>query len=53
MVQIEKVIGREIIDSRGNPTVEADVTLVGGYFGRAACPSGASTGTHEAIEKRD
>jgi enolase len=53
MVQIEKVIGREIIDSRGNPTVEVDVTLVGGYFGRAACPSGASTGTHEAIERRD
>ena len=38
MVQIEKVFGREIIDSRGNPAVEADVTLVGGYFGRAACP---------------
>lgn len=53
MDQIEKITGREIIDSRGNPTVEVDVTLVGGYFGRAACPSGASTGTHEAIEKRD
>jgi len=53
MTQIERIIGREIIDSRGNPTVEVDVTLVGGYFGRAACPSGASTGTHEAIEKRD
>ena len=53
MIQIEKVTGREIIDSRGNPTVEADVILAGGFFGRAACPSGASTGTYEAVEKRD
>ncbi len=53
MVQIKKVVGREIIDSRGNPTVEVDVHLAGGFFGRAACPSGASTGSREAIEKRD
>jgi len=53
MIKIEKITGREIIDSRGNPTVEADVILAGGFFGRAACPSGASTGTYEAVEKRD
>ena len=47
------VIGREIIDSRGNPTVEADVLLAGGARGRAAVPSGASTGEHEALELRD
>ena len=47
------VHGREIIDSRGNPTVEADVRLEGGAIGRAAVPSGASTGEHEAIELRD
>src|SRR5580658_8165704 len=47
------VIGREIIDSRGNPTVEADVLLAGGAQGRAAVPSGASTGEHEAVELRD
>ncbi|MGA8231981.1 MAG: phosphopyruvate hydratase, partial [Candidatus Acidiferrales bacterium] len=47
------VIGREIIDSRGNPTVEADVILSGGTRGRAAVPSGASTGEHEALELRD
>src|SRR4030066_1984754 len=45
--------GREILDSRGNPTVEVDVPLQGGAFGRAAVPSGASTGTHEALELRD
>jgi len=50
---IENIIGREIIDSRGNPTVEADVVLADGTVGRAAVPSGASTGTREAIELRD
>ena len=51
--KIASVHGREIIDSRGNPTVEADVRLEGGVLGRAAVPSGASTGEHEAIELRD
>jgi enolase len=51
--KIARVHGREIIDSRGNPTVEADVVLEGGAMGRAAVPSGASTGEHEAIELRD
>jgi len=50
---IEDVAGREILDSRGNPTVEVEVTLVTGAVGRAAVPSGASTGAHEAIELRD
>ena len=50
---IEKVIGREIIDSRGNPTVEAEVTLANGVVGRGAAPSGASTGEFEALELRD
>src|SRR5215211_4857320 len=50
---IKKIIGREILDSRGNPTVEVDVFLEGGAFGRAAVPSGASTGEHEAWELRD
>ena len=50
---ISKIIGREIIDSRGNPTVEVDVILENGHFGRAAVPSGASTGEHEAHELRD
>ena len=50
---IDKVIGREILDSRGNPTVEVEVTLESGAFGRAAVPSGASTGENEAIELRD
>ena len=50
---IQSIKGREIIDSRGNPTVEVDVTLSGGAFGRAAVPSGASTGEHEAWELRD
>ncbi|MDY6268761.1 MAG: phosphopyruvate hydratase [Selenomonadaceae bacterium] len=51
--KIQQVIGREIIDSRGNPTVEAEVTLAGGAVGRAAAPSGASTGEFEAHELRD
>jgi len=50
---IEDVIGREILDSRGNPTVEVEVTLMDGSVGRAAVPSGASTGVHEALELRD
>lgn len=53
MSKIVKVFGREILDSRGNPTVEVDVTLDSGVLGRAAVPSGASTGEHEAIELRD
>ncbi len=53
MARITKVIGREILDSRGNPTVEADVILDDGSKGRAAVPSGASTGVHEAVELRD
>ncbi len=53
MTCISKVIGREILDSRGNPTVEAEVTLESGVVGRAAAPSGASTGEREAIELRD
>ena len=52
-LQIEKVIGREILDSRGNPTVEAEVTLVDGTVGRGTAPSGASTGEFEALELRD
>ncbi len=53
MSLIEQISAREILDSRGNPTVEAEVTLVGGETGRAAVPSGASTGEHEAVELRD
>ncbi|MBI5126568.1 MAG: phosphopyruvate hydratase [Candidatus Taylorbacteria bacterium] len=53
MAKIAKIIGREILDSRGNPTVEVDVILKDGSFGRAAVPSGASTGSHEAVELRD
>jgi enolase len=53
MSLIEKIHAREILDSRGNPTIEAEVTLVGGEVGRAAVPSGASTGEHEAVEMRD
>jgi enolase len=53
MTGIADLIGREILDSRGNPTVEVDVYLEDGAFGRAAVPSGASTGAHEAVEKRD
>lgn len=52
-MEIVKVVGREILDSRGNPTVEADVYLADGTVGRAAVPSGASTGEHEAVELRD
>ena len=52
-LEIEKVIGREIIDSRGNPTVEAEVHLADGTIGRGAAPSGASTGEFEALELRD
>ena len=52
-VAISNVIGREIIDSRGNPTVEVDVILENGVLGRAAVPSGASTGENEALELRD
>ncbi len=53
MSDIVNIVGREILDSRGNPTVEVDVTLDSGAFGRAAVPSGASTGAHEAVERRD
>ena len=53
MTQIKKVHGREVLDSRGNPTVEVEVTLDSGAFGRAIVPSGASTGEHEAVELRD
>jgi enolase len=53
MTAIADIIGREILDSRGNPTVEVDVVLEDGSLGRAAVPSGASTGAHEAVEKRD
>ncbi|HYK61858.1 MAG TPA: phosphopyruvate hydratase [Bryobacteraceae bacterium] len=52
-MEITKISGREILDSRGNPTVEADVVLADGSLGRAAVPSGASTGEHEAVELRD
>lgn len=51
--QITAITARQILDSRGYPTVECDVTLMGGYMGRAAVPSGASTGSHEAVELRD
>src|ERR1700688_2664900 len=51
--KITRVHARQVIDSRGNPTVEADVTLTSGAVGRAAVPSGASTGEHEALELRD
>ncbi|MDD5686331.1 MAG: phosphopyruvate hydratase [Elusimicrobia bacterium] len=53
MSRIKKIVGREILDSRGNPTVEVDVILESGVLGRAAVPSGASTGEHEAVELRD
>ena len=52
-MKIEKIIGREVLDSRGNPTVEVDVVLESGAFGRASVPSGASTGVNEALELRD
>ena len=53
MSAIVDIVGREIIDSRGNPTVECDVLLESGVMGRAAVPSGASTGSREAVELRD
>ena len=53
MTIIENVFAREVLDSRGNPTVEADVELISGGKGRAIVPSGASTGVHEAVELRD
>src|SRR5437868_9304195 len=53
MTAIVDIVAREILDSRGNPTVEVDVMLEDGAFGRAAVPSGASTAAHEAVEKRD
>ncbi len=53
MALIESIVAREILDSRGNPTVEVDITLESGVIGRAAVPSGASTGEHEAVELRD
>ena len=53
MISISEILAREILDSRGNPTVEADVLLADGTLGRAAVPSGASTGEHEALELRD
>src|SRR5881296_2530046 len=53
MSQIDQIHAREILDSRGNPTVEADVILISGERGRAAVPSGASTGEYEAVELRD
>ena len=53
MTAISKIHAREIIDSRGNPTLEAEVTLASGEMGRAAVPSGASTGEREALELRD
>ena len=53
MTLIEEIVAREILDSRGNPTVEVEVTLTSGAIGRAAVPSGASTGVHEAVELRD
>ncbi|MDR2621724.1 MAG: phosphopyruvate hydratase [Dysgonamonadaceae bacterium] len=52
-MEIVKIVGREILDSRGNPTIEVDVTLASGVIGRAAVPSGASTGENEALELRD
>jgi len=53
MTKIQTVFGRQVLDSRGNPTVEVDVTLVSGVTGRAIVPSGASTGKFEAVELRD
>src|SRR5512147_2917276 len=53
MTAIVNIVGREILDSRGNPTVEVDVVTEDGSLGRAAVPSGASTGAHEAVELRD
>src|SRR5512146_3425148 len=53
MTEIESVFAREILDSRGQPTLEVEVALIGGSIGRAAVPSGASTGSREALELRD
>ncbi|MGH9061856.1 MAG: phosphopyruvate hydratase, partial [Acidimicrobiales bacterium] len=53
MSQIQRIVGREVLDSRGNPTVEVEVTLATGARGRATVPSGASTGAFEAVERRD
>ena len=53
MTKINEVYAREILDSRGNPTVECDIVLIDNSFGRSSVPSGASTGKHEAIELRD
>ena len=53
MANIKKILSRQIFDSRGNPTVEVDVITENGILGRAAVPSGASTGEHEAVELRD
>src|SRR5574344_373875 len=53
MYKVKNVHGREVLDSRGNPTVEVEVTLDNGIMGRAIVPSGASTGVHEALELRD
>lgn len=53
MYKIQNVHAREVLDSRGNPTVEVEVTLDNGIMGRAIVPSGASTGVHEALELRD
>ncbi|HSZ25111.1 MAG TPA: phosphopyruvate hydratase, partial [Cytophagaceae bacterium] len=53
MSLIEQIVARQIFDSRGNPTVEVDVYTENGVMGRAAVPSGASTGSHEAVELRD
>ena len=52
-MKIQSVVAREVLDSRGNPTVEAEVFVSGGAMGRACVPSGASTGAHEALELRD
>ena len=52
-MKIEKITGREILDSRGNPTVEVDILLESGVMGRASVPSGAATGENEALELRD
>ena len=53
MTKIKTIVARQIFDSRGNPTVETDVITTNGIIGRAAVPSGASTGQHEAVELRD
>ncbi|HND88180.1 MAG TPA: phosphopyruvate hydratase, partial [Saprospiraceae bacterium] len=53
MSAIREILAREILDSRGNPTIEAEVWTETGFMGRAAVPSGASTGVHEAVELRD